>query len=71
MVKLHYLTCTLAVLSLAAGIAVASAAETGTKTMPDSSVYPPSTPPPLFDSGRHHWCYLPSDGCDDQHSEEN
>ena len=30
-------------IALAAGIASASAAETGTKTMPDSSVYPPRT----------------------------
>ena len=56
MFKLHYLTGALVVLSLAAGIGLASAAETGTKTMPDSSVDAPPTPPPVFDSGRHHWC---------------
>jgi hypothetical protein len=35
----HYLTGVLVFLSLAAGGAVASAAETGTTTMPDSSIY--------------------------------
>ena len=41
-------------IALAAGIASASAAETGTKTMPDSSIYPPRTPAPVFGSGPHH-----------------
>jgi hypothetical protein len=41
-------------IALAAGIASASAAETGTKTMPDSSIYPPRTPAPVFDSGPHY-----------------
>jgi hypothetical protein len=71
MFKLHYLTGALVDLSLAAGISVASAAETGTKTMPDSSIHPPATPAPVFRPSRHHWCYLPSDGCDYQHSEQN
>jgi hypothetical protein len=35
-------------IALAAGIASASAAETGTKTMPDSSVYPPRTHAGLY-----------------------
>jgi hypothetical protein len=38
MLKRHYLTGVLALLSLAAGSAAASAAETGTKTMPESSI---------------------------------
>jgi hypothetical protein len=48
MFKLHHLTSAIAILSLAAGIATASAAETGTKTMPDSSIYPPRTRPPVY-----------------------
>ena len=48
MFRLDHLTSALVVLSFAAGIATASAAETGTKTMPDSSVYPPPTPPPVY-----------------------
>jgi hypothetical protein len=40
---------TLVVLSLAA--VGANAAETGTKTMPDSSVNPPPTPPPVWGNG--------------------
>jgi hypothetical protein len=38
--KLAFLVGSLVVVSLATGIAAASAAETGTKTMPDSSIYP-------------------------------
>ena len=56
--------------SIVAGIGGAMAAETGTKTMPDSSVYPPPTPAPVFETD-HHWCYLPSDPCDNQHDEHN
>ncbi len=55
------------VLGMAAGIGGAMAAETGTKTMPDSSVYAPSTPPPVFDNGDHHECYLPLSRCDNDH----
>ena len=39
MFKHHYLTGVLVLLSLAAGSAVASAAETETKTIPDSSIH--------------------------------
>jgi hypothetical protein len=39
MVKSHYLTGVLVVLSLVAGSAAASAAETGLKTLPTSSVH--------------------------------
>jgi len=38
MFRRHYLTGVLVLLSIAAGSAVASAAETGTKTVPDSSI---------------------------------
>jgi hypothetical protein len=71
MVKLHFLTVALVGLSLAAGISVASAAEEGTKTMPDSSIYPPPTPAPVFAPSSHRWCYLPTDRCDDQQDEHN
>ena len=67
----YILMLTLVIVSLATGIAAASAAETGTKTMPDSSVYAPATPPPVFETGPHHECYLPSQPCDDNHSVEN
>jgi hypothetical protein len=53
----------------------AIAAETGTKTMPDSSVNPPPTPAPLFNfdvrDNRHDWCYLPSNPCDNNHRDTN
>jgi hypothetical protein len=39
MFKRHYLTGVLVLLSLATGSAVASAAETGIKTTPDSSIH--------------------------------
>jgi hypothetical protein len=57
--------------SLASGVAIASAAETGTKTMPDSSVYPPSAPAPVFRTYSHHECSLPSGHCDDRHRVQN
>jgi hypothetical protein len=69
--KLPFLVGSLVVVSLATGVAAASAAETGTKTMPDSSIYPPPTPAPVFDSGQHYECYLPSDPCDNDHRVEN
>lgn len=84
MFKLHRLTSALVLLSLAAGVAAVTAAETGTKTMPDSSVYPPSTPPPVWGHGprphyrpvynvapRRHYCYLPSGRCDNQRRMHN
>jgi hypothetical protein len=39
MFKRHYLTAVLVLLSLAAGSAVATAAEAGIKTTPDSSIH--------------------------------
>jgi hypothetical protein len=39
MFKRHYLTAVLVLLSIATGSAAASAAETGIKTMPDSSLH--------------------------------
>jgi hypothetical protein len=69
--KLSRLAGALVVASLAAGIAGASAAETGTKTMPDSSVNPPQTPPPVFDIGPQRECSLPSGPCDNNHRIDN
>ena len=61
--------------SIVAGIGGAMAAETGTKTMPDSSVNPPPTPAPVFDfdvgNSQHDWCYLPSSPCDNNHRDTN
>jgi hypothetical protein len=59
---------------LMTGIGGAIAAETGTKTMPDSSIYPPPTPPPVYGHApmynyavphRHYrrGCYSPSGRC--------
>ena len=59
------------VLRIAAGLGGATAAEPGTKTMPDSSVYPPPTPAPVFDNGDHHECYLPLSRCDNNHRVQN
>ena len=69
--KLPFLVGFLVIVSLATGIAAASAAETGTKTMPDSSIYPPGTPPPVFYSDEHYECYLPSEPCDNNHRVQN
>jgi hypothetical protein len=71
MCRLHYLTSALVVLSLAAGIATASAAETGTKTMPGRSVYAPRPPAyghaPVYNYAAphryHRGCYSPSGRC--------
>jgi hypothetical protein len=73
MLKLHHLTGAVVVFSLAAAIGMAGAAETGTKTMPDSSIYPPLTPhqPEFILREDHRWCYMPSDGCDNNDSEQN
>jgi hypothetical protein len=58
--------------TIVAGIGGAMAAEEGTKTMPDSSVYPLPTPAPVFDDTTdNHWCYLPSEPCDNNHREGN
>jgi hypothetical protein len=71
--KLHHLTGALVVLSLAAGIATATAAETGTKTMPDSSIYPPRPHHrPVYNFAlQRHECYLPSGRCNNQHRMQN
>jgi hypothetical protein len=61
----------LVVMSVVAGMGATNAAETGTKTMPSSSIYPPPTPPPVFGTRQHHECYLPSEGCDSRHSVQN
>jgi hypothetical protein len=74
---------TLVVLSLAAF--GANAAETGTKTFPTSSVYPPRTPPPVWGYGprthyrpvynyvrhHHHYCYLSASRCGNNHRVTN
>jgi hypothetical protein len=58
-------------IALVAGIGGAIAAETGTKTMPDSSVNPPPTTPPVFDSDDHRECYLPLSRCGNNHRIDN
>jgi hypothetical protein len=65
------LTSGLTALVLVIGVAGASAAETGTKTMPSSSIYPPKTPPPIFGTRSHRECYLPSEPCDNRHRVQN
>jgi hypothetical protein len=70
-IKLPFIAgCSLLIL-LVAGIAGASAAETGTKTMPDSSIYPPPAPPPVFGTVNHRECNLPSEPCDNRHRVNN
>jgi hypothetical protein len=56
-------------IAFVAGIGGAMAAETGTKTMPDSSVKPVFN----FDvrHRRHHECYLPLSRCDNNHRVDN
>jgi hypothetical protein len=63
----------LVLVSLVAGLAGANAAETGTKTMPDSSVYPPRTHPPVLSGTyrHHHYCYLPGEACGNGHRVQN
>ena len=52
------------------GIGVA--AETGTKTMPDSSVHPPGYRPIYnYFHPRRHECALPTGRCDNNHRIEN
>jgi hypothetical protein len=73
MFKLPYLTGTVVALSLAASVGMACAAETGTKTMPDSSIYPPRTHHrPLYNYYVHrHECYLPTGRCNNNHRVQN
>jgi hypothetical protein len=61
----------LVIVSLATGIAAANAAETGTKTMPGSSIYSQGTPPPVIYFDEHYVCYLPSEPCDNEHRVQN
>jgi hypothetical protein len=65
------LTSGLVAVTLVIGVAGAGTAETGTKTMPDSSVNPPPTPPPVFGTASHRECYLSSDPCDNRHRVNN
>jgi hypothetical protein len=60
-----------ALMALVLGIGGANAAETGTKTMPDSSIYPPPTRPVVFWTVSHDECYLPSEPCDNRHRVNN
>jgi hypothetical protein len=69
-IRLPFVTGCVVLISLVAGIAGASAAETGTKTMPDTSIYPP-TPPPTFGTVSHRECYLLSEPCDNRHRVNN
>jgi hypothetical protein len=67
-----YLTAAALLICFAAGIGAATAAETGTKTMPDSSIYPPRFHRPIYNYVRHrHECYLPSSRCNNQHRMQN
>jgi len=61
------LSCALAGVMVALAISGASAAETGTKTIPSSSIYPPQTPPSVFSVIHRHECFLPSSPCDNRH----
>jgi hypothetical protein len=70
-IRLPFVTGCLVLIWLVAGMPGAIAAETGTKTMPDSSIYPPPTPPPVFSAYQHHECYLPSEPCDNEHRVQN
>jgi hypothetical protein len=48
------------------------AAETGTKTMPDSSVHPPRYRPIYnYFHPRRHECALPTGRCDNNHRIQN
>ena len=54
------------------GSAISMAAETGTKTMPDSSVHPPRYRPIYnYFHPRRHECALPSGRCDNNHRIQN
>jgi len=59
------------VASVLFGVGTASAAETGTKTMPDSSIYPPRTSHVYFGTVYHHDCSLPSQPCGNRHRVNN
>jgi hypothetical protein len=61
----------LVLISLVAGMVTAKAEETGTKTMPSSSIYPPPTRLTVFGTRQHYDCYLPSELCDNRHRVSN
>jgi hypothetical protein len=72
MSKLPCVTGCLVAISLAVSVVGANAAETGTKTMPDSSVYAPQTRTLVFGTYQHRDCYLPTDAtCDNRHRVQN
>jgi hypothetical protein len=71
MSKLPAVTGCLVVISLTLSAVGANAAETGTKTMPSSSIYPPPTPRVKFGTYQHHDCYLPSERCGNRHRVTN
>jgi hypothetical protein len=57
---------------LVGGPGISIAAETGTKTMPDSSVHPPRYRPiDNYWHVRRHECALPSGRCGNNHRIEN
>jgi hypothetical protein len=72
--KRHHLSGAIVLVCFVTGIGGAIAAETGTKTMPDSSIYPPySRHRPMYNYyvGHRHECYLPSGRCNNQHRIQN
>jgi hypothetical protein len=70
-IKVLFIVGSVAIIAFVAQIEAGWAAETGTKTMPDSSIYPPAMPPPVFGSGEHYMCYLPTEPCDNNYRVEN
>ena len=70
-IKVLFIVGSVAIIAFVAQIEAGWAAETGTKTLPDSSIYPPPTPAPVFNSNDHRWCYLPSSPCDNNHRDTN
>lgn len=61
----------LVLIALVAGVPAAGAAETGTKTMPDSSIYPPAHSRVYYNHVRRHECALPSGHCGNNHRVTN
>jgi hypothetical protein len=71
--KRSYLAAAVIVLGgIVGGSAISMAAETATKTMPDSSVHPPRYRPIYnYFHPRRHECALPSGRCDNNHRIQN
>ena len=71
--KRSYLAAAVIVLGgIVGGSAISMAAETGTKTMPDSSVHPARYRPIYnYFHPRRHECALPSGRCDNNHRIQN